>query len=82
MRVCAFSVRRITVNMSKRAGNLGWTKKIVYLVVAILVNDRDYDNVVSSELSGIVSPVNHRDCDIIETYHMHNTTTNYWRQKL
>jgi hypothetical protein len=63
--------------MSKHAATLGWTKKIVYHVVAILVNDREYDNVVSLELSGIVSPVNHRDCDIIKTYPMHNTTTNY-----
>ena len=77
MRVSSFSVRKITVNMSKRAANLGWTKKIVCLVVAILVNDPDYDNVVHLALSGIVSPVGHRDCDIVETYPMYNTTTNY-----
>jgi hypothetical protein len=76
MRFSAFSVGKITVNMSKRAATLGWTKKIVYLVVAILVNDRDYDNVIHMELSGIVSPVGHRECDIFETYPMHNTTTN------
>ena len=57
--------------------NLGLDENIVYHVVAILVNDPDYDNVVHLELSGIVSPVGHRECDIVETYPMHNTTTNY-----
>ncbi len=36
--------------MSKHAATLGWTKKFVYHVVAILVKDRDYDNVVPLEL--------------------------------
>ena len=29
MRVSAFSVRKITVNMSKRAANLGWKKNCI-----------------------------------------------------
>ncbi len=79
--LCIFCLKKYSKYVKTRC-NLGLDKKIVYHVVAILVNDREYDNVVSSELSGIVSPVNHQDCDIIETYHMHNTTTNYRRQKL
>ena len=74
--LCIFCLKKYSKYVKTRC-NHGLDKKIVYHVVAILVNDREYDNVVSLELSGIVSPVNHRDCDKIKTYPMHNTTTNY-----
>jgi hypothetical protein len=74
--LCIFCLMKYSKYVKTRC-NLGFDKKTGYHVVAILLNDREYDNVVSLELSGIVSPVNHRDCDIIETYHMHYMTTNY-----
>ena len=73
---CIFCLKKYSKYV-KTLCNLGLDKKIVSLVVAILVNDREYDNVCSLELSRIVSPVNHRDCDKIKTYPTHNTTTNY-----
>ena len=74
--LCIFCLKKYSEYV-KTYCNLGLDKKIVYHVVAILVNDPDYYKVVTLKVCGIVSPVSHQDCDVVETYPMHTMTVNY-----